>query len=56
MFDEKPQIGDIFMAKQPISEIGSFVVKIHFHVCGDFHVMEPISELGYFATKMLMKN
>ena len=56
LYGDKPPIADIFMAKQPIFEIGSFAMKTPFRVCVRFHVQAPISELGSFATKILPKN
>ena len=56
LYGDKPPIAHIFMAKQPIFEIGSFAMKTSFRVCVRFHVEAPISELGYFPTKILTEN
>ena len=56
LYGDKPPTADIFMAKQPIFEIGSFAMKTPFCVCVRFHVEVPISELSYFATKILTEN
>ena len=42
--NDKLPIADIFMAKQPIFEIGSFAMKTPFRVCVRFHVEAPISK------------
>ena len=44
LYGDKPPIADIFMAKQPIFEIGSFATKTPFRVCVRFQVEAPISE------------